>query len=106
MRMILSPAPMRCRCRPPRSPPPPRDLKASHPKEHPHDPPARHHRLRRGADAHGRALRRMGRSEEHTSELQSRMRTTYAVFCLTKNSNTTTHAHLDGSLQHEPTTEN
>src|SRR3546814_8208513 len=26
-----------------------------------------------------------GRSEEHTSELQSLMRTSYAVFCLTKN---------------------
>src|SRR3546814_4086279 len=30
-----------------------------------------------------------GRSEEHTSELQSLMRISYAVFCLTKN--TTTH---------------
>src|SRR3546814_5058224 len=30
----------------------------------------------------GRALR--GRSEEHTSELQSLMRTSYAVFCLNK----------------------
>src|SRR3546814_7020944 len=26
----------------------------------------------------------LGRSEEHTSELQSLMRTSYAVFCLTK----------------------
>src|SRR3546814_4065387 len=26
-------------------------------------------------------LKRAGRSEEHTSELQSRMRTSYAVFC-------------------------
>src|SRR3546814_2813411 len=31
------------------------------------------------------------RSEEHTSELQSLMRISYAVFCLTKN-NTHTHA--------------
>src|SRR3546814_1992517 len=31
-----------------------------------------------------------GRSEEHTSELQSLMRTSYAVFCL-KNTTTTTH---------------
>src|SRR3546814_6207463 len=30
----------------------------------------------------GRAI--AGRSEEHTSELQSLMRTSYAVFCLTK----------------------
>src|SRR3546814_2656715 len=31
------------------------------------------------------------RSEEHTSELQSLMRTSYAVFCLKKKTNTTTH---------------
>src|SRR3546814_7797336 len=30
-----------------------------------------------------------GRSEEHTSELQSLMRISYAVFCLKKNNNTT-----------------
>src|SRR3546814_10348985 len=30
------------------------------------------------------------RSEEHTSELQSLMRISYAVFCLKKNKNTTT----------------
>src|SRR3546814_2864748 len=44
------------------------------------------------AELHGRAvadkLVRLGfiplRSEEHTSELQSLMRTSYAVFCLTK----------------------
>src|SRR3546814_9630179 len=30
--------------------------------------------------------RRVSRSEEHTSELQSLMRTSYAVFCLKKNS--------------------
>src|SRR3546814_8751002 len=30
--------------------------------------------------------RRRGRSEEHTSELQSLMRISYAVFCLNKNS--------------------
>src|SRR3546814_1915821 len=29
-----------------------------------------------------------GRSEEHTSELQSLMRSSYAVFCLTKKQNT------------------
>src|SRR3546814_4185478 len=44
----------------------------------------RQHRLadRRGADAHA------GRSEEHTSELQSLMRISYAVFCLKKKKNT------------------
>src|SRR3546814_9807932 len=31
------------------------------------------------------------RSEEHTSELQSLMRISYAVFCLKKNTNTTLH---------------
>src|SRR3546814_3590254 len=30
---------------------------------------------------------RYGRSEEHTSELQSLMRISYAVFCLNKNNN-------------------
>src|SRR3546814_7535728 len=32
----------------------------------------------------GSAFRAFGRSEEHTSELQSLMRTSYAVFCLKK----------------------
>src|SRR3546814_1873140 len=32
----------------------------------------------------GRSARRAGRSEEHTSELQSLMRISYAVFCLKK----------------------
>src|SRR3546814_5628553 len=31
-----------------------------------------------------RAIERIGRSEEHTSELQSLMRISYAVFCLKK----------------------
>src|SRR3546814_10857765 len=34
---------------------------------------------------------RSGRSEEHTSELQSPMRTSYAVFCLKKNTLKTTN---------------
>src|SRR3546814_2257792 len=34
-----------------------------------------------------------GRSEEHTSELQSLMRTSYAVFCLKKKKNTTHSNH-------------
>src|SRR3546814_1590152 len=33
----------------------------------------------------------IGRSEEHTSELQSLMRISYAVFCLKKKINKTTH---------------
>src|SRR3546814_9998904 len=43
---------------------------------HPHRP-ARHHSVRR--------------SEEHTSELQSLMRITYAVFCLKKKQTKTKH---------------
>src|SRR3546814_3965787 len=39
-------------------------------------------RLARMAD--GQAIRRFLRSEEHTSELQSLMRISYAVFCLKK----------------------
>src|SRR3546814_10264593 len=35
----------------------------------------------------GIGRRRQGRSEEHTSELQSLMRTSYAVFCLKKKTN-------------------
>src|SRR3546814_4593033 len=42
-----------------------------------------HLRLRRGAYV-------IGRSEEHTSELQSLMRISYAVFCLKKKNKTTT----------------
>src|SRR3546814_5213668 len=37
-----------------------------------------------GGDARGRVESGMIRSEEHTSELQSLMRISYAVFCLTK----------------------
>src|SRR3546814_2891518 len=33
------------------------------------------------------------RSEEHTSELQSRMRSSYAVFCLKKKKNMTTNVY-------------
>src|SRR3546814_8725069 len=33
------------------------------------------------------------RSEEHTSELQSLMRISYAVFCLKKKTNTKQHTH-------------
>src|SRR3546814_9313374 len=49
-------------------------------------------------EAVGRALfkastsaARLDRSEEHTSELQSLMRISYAVFCLKKKNNTTTN---------------
>src|SRR3546814_8204626 len=39
---------------------------------------------RRGTRRAGHADRPLGRSEEHTSELQSLMRISYAVFCLQK----------------------
>src|SRR3546814_6677835 len=46
------------------------------------------HFSRAGAEQH----RTSGRSEEHTSELQSLMRISYAVFCLKKQKHTnTTH---------------
>src|SRR3546814_5777969 len=46
-----------------------------------------------------RRLLRNGRSEEHTSELQSLMRISYAVFCLKKKKqyktyNTVTYTHI------------
>src|SRR3546814_4959594 len=44
----------------------------------------------------GRLLLKMvnGRSEEHTSELQSLMRISYAVFCLNKKKSTSTYRRL------------
>src|SRR3546814_10690571 len=40
------------------------------------------------------SLYRLHRSEEHTSELQSLMRISYAVFCLKKKKETPTHDQL------------
>src|SRR3546814_7799936 len=40
------------------------------------------------------SIRPQPRSEEHTSELQSLMRISYAVFCLKKKKQTTTPKHL------------
>src|SRR3546814_8101815 len=39
--------------------------------------------------------RRKGRSEEHTSKLQSLMRISYAVFCLKKKKNVNTEQSID-----------
>src|SRR3546814_8620714 len=47
----------------------------------------RHSRMKAGEAARQRGDR--GRSEEHTSELQSLMRISYAVFCLKKTNNQT-----------------
>src|SRR3546814_10290390 len=41
-------------------------------------------RLLRGSGTAGKRLELLRRSEEHTSELQSLMRISYAVFCLKK----------------------
>src|SRR3546814_7258564 len=41
------------------------------------------------------------RSEEHTSELQSLMRISYAVFCLKKNNNTHEHIRNTNTLTHK-----
>src|SRR3546814_2677996 len=42
----------------------------------------------------------LGRSEEHTSELQSLMRISYAVFCLKKKKHTRTHDKLSSSQEY------
>src|SRR3546814_1333666 len=39
------------------------------------------------------------RSEEHTSELQSLMRISYAVFCLKKKKNKTTQQNITSNIQ-------
>src|SRR3546814_3148179 len=46
----------------------------------------------------GRAIHRAARSEEHTSELLSLMRISYAVFCLKKNR--ITHQFLPNITKH------
>src|SRR3546814_2335253 len=45
-------------------------------------------------NSHDRKNGEGARSEEHTSELQSLMRTSYAVFCLIKKITQHNHAHL------------
>src|SRR3546814_8983463 len=49
--------------------------------------------LNRSGPVHGRTISVHSRSEEHTSELQSLMRTSYAVFCLKKKKTTTLQTH-------------
>src|SRR3546814_4940538 len=48
----------------------------------------------------GRLLVKQDRSEEHTSELQSLMRISYAVFCLKKKT-TTQENHIDLTTQQQ-----
>src|SRR3546814_10585550 len=47
----------------------------------------------------------VSRSEEHTSELQSLMRISYAVFCLKKKNHTTTHTSTIQSYKNHTTTQ-
>src|SRR3546814_6111061 len=49
---------------------------------------------RAGAKLVGDILKKKRRSEEHTSELQSLMRISYAVFCLKKKKNNTTNTNV------------
>src|SRR3546814_1257039 len=49
---------------------------------------------------HQRRGRRRRRSEEHTSELQSLMRISYAVFCLKKKKNEIMQQRLDNNTIH------
>src|SRR3546814_2587841 len=46
-----------------------------------------------GCSSSGSVMARLIRSEEHTSELQSLMRISYAVFCLKKKQGTVTELH-------------
>src|SRR3546814_941878 len=60
-----------------------------------------------GITAFARTKTHQDRSEEHTSELQSLMRISYAVFCLKKKT-THTHkrsAHIADPTQHNETTQ-
>src|SRR3546814_6119739 len=50
-------------------------------------------------DGAGHGLADRGRSEEHTSELQSLMRISYAVFCLKKMTNE--HQHDDSDIRYK-----
>src|SRR3546814_3948194 len=61
-------------------------------RSHCHDGNGAHKRVRhplQPRDIHYAHNHGLGRSEEHTSELQSLMRISYAVFCLKKKTTTT-----------------
>src|SRR3546814_3185756 len=58
-------------------------------------------RCRLGIGEQRRRTGEFGRSEEHTSELQSLMRLSYAVFCLNKNSQ---HTNDKAQVTHYHTT--
>src|SRR3546814_5082307 len=56
-------------------------------------------RLKASGDLDNTLILFMSRSEEHTSELQSLMRISYAVFCL-KKKNRTVHTTTDQTILH------
>src|SRR3546814_6766307 len=60
-----------------------KDIVGNQPRHRDHPPPGRVHQSRVAVAIVGDA-RLFERSEEHTSELQSLMRISYAVFCLKK----------------------
>src|SRR3546814_7903004 len=66
-----------------------------HPKIMPHEFTRAHNVCHRLAL---QAAGLQGRSEEHTSELQSLMRISYAVFCLQKNTKFNRHCHMSGTM--------
>src|SRR3546814_1543430 len=55
--------------------------------------PGEHEQERRGESQTMKSRAPAGRSEEHTSELQSLMRISYAVFCLKKKNKKKTNTH-------------
>src|SRR3546814_8341330 len=57
------------------------------------------HRCARGGCGGRRRIHTAPRSEEHTSELQSLMRISYAVFCLKKKKNNTTTKTINSTQQ-------
>src|SRR3546814_5954793 len=59
--------------------------------------------ITRSTDSSARLQAITDRSEEHTSELQSLMRISYAVFCLKKKKNTTTIQHTNKRRSHSQT---
>src|SRR3546814_6504048 len=66
----------------------------------PHSPPSHHASRKLAARADCPVSERARRSEEHTSELQSLMRISYAVFCLKKkNKNTQIHHTRNSSTR-------
>src|SRR3546814_1160060 len=69
-----------------------------------HGDPAADSELKASIAAHGLLQNLIVRSEEHTSELQSLMRISYAVFCLKKKNKTkNTHKEIISPTTHPKT---